>query len=522
MAEIVQMPKMSDTMEEGVIAAWHKKVGDKVEEGELMAEIETDKATMEYESYNEGVVLHLGAKVGGAVPVNGILAIVGEKGEDISSLLAGGNTEEVVTSQEEVTAPTEIIDTSSIVAEIVQMPKMSDTMEQGVIAAWHKKVGDTVEEGELMAEIETDKATMEYESYNSGTVLYLGTEVGGSVVVNGVLAIVGEKGADWETLLKSASQTTKITNPVAEKKREPKVQPTAPVMVVSTTLVNSGDVKASPLARKLAEEKGYNIGQIKGSGPNGRIIKVDVEAYTPSATVTVGSATVGVESFEDVPATTMRKAIVKSLSTSQFGAPHFYLTMDIDMSKSIEARKSINEIAPVKISFNDIIVKAVATSLRQHPGVNTSWISDTNSIRKNNHISIGIAMAIEDGLVVPVVKFADNKSLATISAEVKEFAGKAKSKKLKLDEMQGNTFTISNLGMFGIEEFTSIINSPESCILAVGAIKKVPVVKNDQIVPGNVMRVTLTCDHRTVDGAVGAAFLATLKNMLEDPIRLLV
>ena len=375
----------------------------------------------------------------------------------------------------------EAVDVSGINAEIVRMPKMSDTMEEGTIAAWHKKVGDTVESGELMAEVETDKATMEYESYNDGTVLYLGTEEGGSIAVDGVLAIVGEAGADFETLLKAESSQGAAPVATPEVKEEaPVAAPAAapaPAVTPAPAATSSSDerVKASPLAKRLAKESGYNIADIKGTGPNGRVVKSDVEGFTPSAApaaAAAGSAVAfGVESYEDVPATTMRKAITKSLNASQFGAPHFYLTMDIDMDKAIEARKGLNDYSPVKISFNDIVMKAVAASLKAHPDVNTSWISETNSIRRYNHINIGVAMAIPDGLVVPVVRFADGKSLATISAEVKELAGKAKDKKLGLDEMQGNTFTVSNLGMFGIEEFTSIINAPESCILAVGSIK---------------------------------------------------
>ncbi len=538
MAEIVLMPKMSDTMEECTIAVWHKKVGETVESGELMAEIETDKATMEYESYNDGTVLYIGAQEGEAIKVDGVLAIVGDAGEDYSSLLSDTEStaipavESSADTSSNAAAVTEAIDVSNINAEIVRMPKMSDTMETGTIAVWHKKVGDVVESGELMAEVETDKATMEYESYNDGTVLYLGAEEGGSVAVDGVLAIVGESGADYEALLKADSAVAAApapdNKPVQQSAPEPTkevktTQSSAPVVSEPVSSGNDQRIKASPLAKRLAKESGYNLSEIKGSGPNGRVVKSDVESYTPSAApVASAAATVGVESFEDVPATNMRKAITKSLSASQFGAPHFYLTMDIDMDKAIEARKSLNEISPVKISFNDIVVKAVATALRAHPDVNSSWIPESNAIRTYSHINIGVAMAIPDGLVVPVVRFADAKSLSVISSEVKELAGKAKSKKLGLDEMQGNTFTISNLGMFGIEEFTSIINAPESCILAVGGIKQVPVVKDGAIVPGNVMKVTLTCDHRTVDGAVGAAFLATLKQLLEDPIRILV
>ena len=532
---------MSDTMEEGVIAAWHKKVGDKVESGDILAEVETDKATMELESYEDGVLLHIGAAERDAVPVDGVIAIIGEEGEDFSDLLAGASSagNETINSAAEpvaesapAAAPAESIDTSGINATVVTMPKMSDTMEEGNIVAWHKKVGDSVSSGDILAEVETDKATMELESYEDGTLLYIGVEAGNAVPVDGVIAVIGESGADFETLLKAEAQSSapapaanEIAAPAAAPQKEtaPQATTSAPQAVKTSS---NGRIVASPLAKKIADEKGIDLSQVSGTGEGGRIIKKDVESFTPPTSASSSGSSVpafvGEESYEDFPASQMRKAIVKSLTASQFGAPHFYLTMDIDMDKAIEARKSINEVAPVKISFNDIVIKAVATALRQHPDVNSSWISETNSIRKHNHVSVGVAIAIPDGLVVPVVKFADNKSLAMISSEVKELAGKAKDKKLGLDEMQGNTFTVSNLGMFGIEEFTSIINAPESCILAVGAINQVPVVKNGEIVPGNIMKITLTCDHRTVDGAVGAAFLQTLKGYLEDPVRILI
>ncbi len=541
MAEIVSMPKMSDTMTEGTIAAWHKKVGDKVESGELMAEIETDKATMEYESYNDGTVLYLGAGEGESVPVDGLLAIVGEEGEDISALISGAGAsipaaetkEEAPKKEEAASAPTEKIDTSGIDAEIVRMPKMSDTMTEGVIAAWHKKVGDDVTENELMAEIETDKATMEYESFNSGTILYLGAEEGGSVVIDGVLAIVGAKGADWETLLKAeqANDSSAKEEPKAEaaapapaaKQEAPKAAtPAAPAAKNTSAASTGAKVKASPLAKKLAEEKGYNLANISGSGPNGRVIKEDVESFTPSAApaASAGVVAVGVENFTEIPMNGMRKAIAKNLNSSQFGAPHFYLTMDIDMEKAMAARKSMNEISEVKISFNDMVVKACASALKKHPMVNSQVNNDV--IKQADHVHIGVAVAINEGLVVPVIKHTDAMSLSQISASVKDMVGKAKNKKLSGDEMSGSTFTISNLGMFGIEEFTSIINPPASCILAVGGIKQVPVVKDGQVVAGNVMKVTLTCDHRSVDGAIGAAFLQTLKGLMEDPVRILI
>lgn len=539
MAEIVRMPKMSDTMTEGVIAKWHKKVGDQVKSGELMAEIETDKATMDYESFNEGTVLYLGAKEGDAVKVNDVLAIVGKKGEDYKALLEGAGQAAQTGGKVEMkgggetskaaTAVAEKIDTSGIKAEIVLMPKMSDTMTEGVIAAWHKKIGDSVKSGELLAEVETDKATMEYESYNTGTLLYIGAEAGKSVPVNGVLAIIGEKGADWETLLKAHNSA--VGGGTAEPKTESKASEkaaTAPSTETHAASTN-GRIKASPLAKKLAKDKGYDISKIEGSGDYGRVTKRDVENYKPSAApaqTKAGQApvvlpkVVGEESFEEISLSQMRKTIARRLAESKFSAPHFYLTMEINMDKAVEARKSINEISPVKISFNDIVVKAVAAALRQHPDVNVSWLGD--KMRKNHHIHIGIAVAVKDGLVVPVVRFADNKSLSHIASEIKDLAQKAHDKKLQPSDWEGSTFTISNLGMFGIEEFTAIINPPDACILAVGGIKETPIVKNGQIVPGNVMKVTMSCDHRAVDGAVGSAFLKTLKGLLEDPVRILI
>jgi pyruvate dehydrogenase E2 component (dihydrolipoamide acetyltransferase) len=546
MAEIVRMPKMSDTMTEGVIAKWHKKVGDPVKSGELVAEIETDKATMDYESFNTGTILYLGAKEGEAVQINGVLAIVGNKGEDYSALLAGAQTSATAGGakadqpQQEAkteTPATAAIDTSGIKAEIALMPKMSDTMSEGVIAVWHKKVGDPVKSGELLAEIETDKATMDYESYNTGTLLYIGANAKEAVKVNGVLAIIGEKGADWQTLLKAHQQKNVGATTSAA------AAPKAVVTVASTSNGSTdssanGRVKASPLAKSIAKERGYDISKITGTGDHGRITKSDVENYKPTvqtaATTSSKGATsapvvlpqvVGKESFEEVAVSQMRKTIAKRLAESKFTAPHFYLTMEINMDKAIEARKSINEIAPVKISFNDMVIKAVAAALRQNPDVNVSWLVDPAGqvkIRKNHHIHIGVAVAVKDGLLVPVIRFADNKSLSHIAVEVKDLAQKAHDKKLQPSDWEGSTFTISNLGMFGIEEFTAIINPPDACILAVGGIKETAIVKNGQLVPGSVMKVTLSCDHRAVDGAVGAAFLKTLKGLLEDPVRILI
>jgi len=531
MAEIIRMPKMSDTMTEGVIAAWHKKVGDKVKSGELLAEVETDKATMELESYFDGTLLFIGVKEKDAVPIDGVIAIIGKAGENIDELLkqAAGNggsaaaaPAKEVAAQAAPAAPA--VDTSNIKAEVIRMPKMSDTMTEGTIVAWHKKVGDQVKSGDLLAEVATDKATMELESYESGTLLYIGVKDGEAVVVDGILAIIGEKGVDYTPLL--AAKAAPAQQIQAQTAEAAAVAPASTSAPASTTAAHGGRVIASPLAKKIAKDKGVDISQVQGSGDHGRIVKKDIESFTPSAAKPAASkgtsapSVAGVESFEEVPVSQMRKIIAKRLADSLFTAPHFYLNMEIDMDKAIEARASINEVAAAKISFNDIVIKATAAALKKHPMVNSSWLGD--KIRINHHIHIGVAVAVEDGLLVPVVRFADSKSLSQISAEVKDLGGKAKNKKLQPQEMSGNTFTISNLGMFGIEDFTSIINSPDACILSVGAIKQTPVVKNGQIQIGNVMKLSLACDHRVVDGAVGSAFLQTLKGLIEDPVRILI
>ncbi|UII20450.1 pyruvate dehydrogenase complex dihydrolipoamide acetyltransferase [Fulvivirga ligni] len=547
MAEVIRMPKMSDTMEEGVIASWLVKEGDTVKSGDILAEVETDKATMELESYEDGTLLHIGVKEKDAVPVDGVIAIIGEKGEDISDLLkdveSGGSSksepkEEKSEDSSSDDEGAEEIDASDVNAMVITMPKMSDTMTEGTIASWQVKVGDKVSSGDIMAEVETDKATMELESYEDGTLLYIGVEEGDSVEVDGVLAIVGEKGADYEKLLKAHQSKQKGGS--SEKKEAKKEAPKEESKPVATEEKSSapaassnGRVIASPLAKKMAEDKGYDITKIKGSGDHGRIIKRDVENYTPAAaqaptqaaTSAEGSAisipqVVGEESYDEISVSQMRKTIGKRLAESKFTAPHFYVTMEINMDAAIEARKSMNEYSPVKISFNDMVIKAVSAALRKHPKINSSWLGD--KIRFNKHIHIGVAVAVEEGLLVPVIRFADNKSLSHISAEVKDLVGKAHSKKLQPSDWEGNTFTISNLGMFGVEEFTAIINPPDACILAVGGIKQTAVVKNGQLVPGNVMKVTLSSDHRVVDGAMGAAFLQTLKELLENPVRLLV
>ncbi|MCU0415964.1 MAG: pyruvate dehydrogenase complex dihydrolipoamide acetyltransferase [Cytophagaceae bacterium] len=544
MAELIKMPKMSDTMTEGVIAAWHKKVGDKVKSGDLLAEVETDKATMEMESYQDGTLLYIAADAKSAVPIDGVMAIIGSAGENIDSLLAqvkGGGAPaptNAASSPSPASAPVapaaSAVDLSSIKAEAIVMPKMSDTMTEGTIVAWHKKVGDTVKSGDLLAEVATDKATMEMESYQDGTLLHIEVKDGDAVQINGLMAVIGEKGTDVTALIqhyRNGSSTAPaaaapVENNTAVSAATAPAVTTPPSAAVSST---SGDArtKVSPLAKKMAADKGIDLTQVKGSGDHGRIIKKDIEEFTPSAAPAakgavsnVSAGAIGQESFEEVTVSQMRKVIAKRLSESLFTAPHFNLVMEVDMDKAVEARVSINEVASVKISFNDMVIKASAAALRKHPMINASWLGD--KIRINHHIHIGVAVAVEDGLLVPVVRFADNKSLSQISAEVKDLGGKAKNKKLQPNDMTGNTFTISNLGMFGIEEFNSIINSPDSCILSVGGIKQVPVVKNGEIKVGNIMKLSLACDHRVVDGATGAAFLQTLKHYLEDPVRILV
>jgi pyruvate dehydrogenase E2 component (dihydrolipoamide acetyltransferase) len=408
-------------------------------------------------------------------------------------------------------------------AEIVRMPKLSDTMTEGVVAKWHKKVGDKVKNGELLADIETDKATMEFESFQDGTLLHIGVDEGKGAAVDSILAILGSPGEDISGLLSGGAAA-----PAPAQKEEVVPAATfhapavaAPVAAVAAAVASaeSGRIKASPLAKKIAEEKGIDLNQLRGSGDEGRIIKRDVEQYKPLAAQAY-AAVAGKESYTEESVSQMRKTIARRLAESKFSAPHFYLGIDIDMSKTMEARKSVNEVSPIKVSFNDFVIKAVAHSLKQHPKINSSWLGD--KIRYNQHVHIGVAVAVEEGLLVPVVRFADQKGLAQISGEVKEYGQKAKDKKLQPSDWEGNTFTISNLGMFGIEEFTAIINPPDACILAVGGIREIPVIKNGQVVPGHMMKVTLSCDHRVVDGATGAAFLQTLKGMLEEPVRLLV
>jgi len=528
MAEVINMPRLSDTMEEGTVATWLKKVGDTVSEGDILAEIETDKATMEFESFYEGTLLHIGVQEGETTKVDELLAIIGDKGEDIAALLKAPKAEAKEATPEapksEATA-TEAVDIPEDV-HVVTMPRLSDTMEEGTVATWLKKVGDTVEEGDILAEIETDKATMEFESFQSGILLHIGLQEGDSAKVDDLLAIIGPKGTDVSKIAKNfkpsgSSETTEVVK--EEKKATPKVEAkkeTTPV------LTSNGRLFASPLAKKMAAEKGVNLSQVQGSGENGRIVKRDIENFTPSSATPVSAASVakfvpsGQEDFDEVANSNMRKAIAKNLAKSKFTAPHYYLNVEFDMENAMAFRVQYNSLPDIKISYNDMIVKACALALRKHPQVNSRWFDD--KMQLNNHVHIGVAVAVEDGLVVPVVRFANEQSLPQIGAAVKDYAGRARNKKLTLDEMEGSTFTISNLGMFGIESFTSIINQPNSAILSVGAIVAKPVVKNGQVVAGHTMKLTMACDHRTVDGATGAQFLQTLKGYIENPVTMLV
>lgn len=560
MADKILMPRLSDTMTEGVIAAWHKKVGDSVKKGDLLAEIETDKATMELESYKDGTILYLGAEKGGKLQVDDLMVIVGDAGEDISGLVngkSGGSAQPKEETKEEPaqkeakpeakaeTAPAgSTIDVSKL-EEVVLMPRLSDTMTEGVIASWAKNIGDDVKKGDLLAEIETDKATMELESYKNGKLLYQGAKAGDKIQVNDLLCIIGEEGkVNVDEIVAAVKGGGSISSKgddveaganaaVQDAEGAPAVKDEAPNTTSGKPGAENGRIKASPLAKKLAAEKGIDLGTVQGSGDGGRITKSDIDNYKPSAPkpatgsqetaaapAASGSAVTGQVSFEDVPVSQMRKTIARRLSEVKFSAPEIYLTMEINMDKAVASRAQINEVSPNKISFNDLVIKAAALALKQHPAINSSWQGET--IRVNHHVDIGVAVAVDQGLLVPVVRFADTKSLSQIAGEVKDLAGRAKAKKLAPAEWEGNTFTISNLGMFGIEEFTAIINPPASCILAVGAINQVPVVRNGQITVGNIMKVTLTCDHRVADGAVGAAFLQTLKSFLEEPLRMLV
>lgn len=533
MATIITMPRLSDTMTEGTVANWLKKVGDTIKEGDILAEIETDKATMEFESFNSGTLLHIGIEAGHSAPVDSLLAIIGNAGEDISGLLQ--NTNAPVAAATPVEEKTQTTTPSELPAgvKIITMPRLSDTMTTGTVASWLKKVGDKVSEGDILAEIETDKATMEFESFNAGTLLYIGINEGQTAPVDSVLAIIGPAGTDVSGI---ADNYTAAPAATSSEKAATSEAPQAQTSHSSneTTSNQSGRVFASPLAKQIAKDKGINLSQVTGSGENGRIVKSDVENYSPAAAISQAaplamsaptSATVtpfvpaGEQYSEKIPNSQMRKTIARRLGESLFTAPHFYLTIEVAMDEAMKSRATINNVPDTKVSFNDMVIKACAMALKKYPKVNSQWNEDAITI--NHHVNIGVAVAVEDGLVVPVLKFTDQMSLSQIGGAVKELAVKAKSKKLQPAEMDGSTFTVSNLGMFGITEFTSIINQPNSAILSVGAIVEKPVVRNGQIVVGNTMKVTLACDHRTVDGATGAQFLQTLRTFLENPVTML-
>jgi pyruvate dehydrogenase E2 component (dihydrolipoamide acetyltransferase) len=565
MAEAIRMPRMSDTMTEGVIVEWHKKVGDNIKPGDLLADVETDKATMELESYNEGTLLYIGVEKGNAVPVEGILAIVGKKGEDYNSFLeeekkkspSGNNKEKnaetlpkkepdeekAIAENQEKQSDNKPADVTQNVelpkdAKVIRMPLMSDTMTEGKIIQWNKKVGDKVKADDSLAEVETDKATMDVVGYEEGTLLYVGVEAGNSAKINDIIAIVGKAGTDVSAFVEAQKNAPQQSEEKEKKTEEKATDPPAPQPAAQNNATpqpsstDGGRLKASPLAKKLAEEKGIDISQVAGSGDGGRIVKRDIDSYVPAAAPKAESKKVadskplqpftqiGQESYEDISNSQMRKTIARRLGESKFQAPHFYLTMEINMDNAITSRKDINEISPAKVSFNDLVIKACAMALRQHPAVNSSWRGDF--IRQNKHIHIGSAVAVPDGLIVPVIRFADQKSLSQIAADASQLYEKVRNKKIQPEEFTGNTFTVSNLGMMDIDEFTAIINPPDSAILAVGAIKEKVVKKGDVFAVTNVMKVTMSCDHRSIDGAVGAAFLQTVKKFLENPVTMLV
>ncbi|MBP2283246.1 pyruvate dehydrogenase E2 component (dihydrolipoamide acetyltransferase) [Flavobacterium sp. CG_23.5] len=564
MATIITMPRLSDTMTEGTVATWLKKVGDKISEGDILAEIETDKATMEFESFNEGTLLYIGIPEGETAPVDSLLAIIGNEGEDISALITGktapateeakpasaetaaepkaeAEKTETTTATPAAAAPTAAAPTSESLPKgvvVVTMPRLSDTMTEGTVATWLKKVGDKVAEGDILAEIETDKATMEFESFNEGTLLYIGIQEGNSAPVDSLLAIIGPEGTDVSRIAANyktggASQAA----PAAEDEKETSSTEKETEPIVQEASTEGQRILASPLAKKIASDKGIQLTQVKGSGENGRIVKSDIENFTPSASQPAAAAQpkettkaetstapkvfvpAGEVFTEEIKNSQMRKIIAKRLAESLFTAPHYNLTIEVTMDEAMKSRVIINSIPDTKVSFNDMVIKACAMALKKHPKVNSQWKEDAITI--NHHVNVGVAVAVEDGLVVPVLKFTDAMSLTQIGGSVRDLAGRAKNKKLLPTEMEGSTFTVSNLGMFGIVEFNSIINQPNSAILSVGAIVEKPVVKDGQIVVGNTMMLSLACDHRTIDGATGAQFLQTLKQYIENPVTML-
>lgn len=547
MAIKVTMPRLSDTMTEGTVATWLKKVGDKISEGDILAEIETDKATMEFESFNEGTLLHIGIQAGETAPVDSLLAIIGKEGEDISALLAGGDAPAAeapkadapaAEAKTETAAPAKAATELPKGVIVVTMPRLSDTMTEGTVATWLKKVGDTVAEGDILAEIETDKATMEFESFNAGTLLYIGIQEGSTAPVDSLLAIIGPAGTDISGIADNYTTGGAATASAAvaeETKAAPAAEKATETVADNS---NGGRILASPLAKKIASDKGIQLNQVKGSGENGRIVKSDIENFTPAAQAQTTSSSApaakqeasapaapkvfvpaGEVYTEEIKNSQMRKIIAKRLAESLFTAPHYNLVIEVSMDEAMGARATINTVPDTKVSFNDMVIKACALALKKHPKINSQWKEDAIII--NHHVNIGVAVAVEDGLVVPVLKFTDAMSLSQIGASVRDLAGRAKNKKLGPQEMEGSTFTVSNLGMFGITEFNSIINQPNSAILSVGAIVEKPVVKNGQIVVGNTMMLSLACDHRTIDGATGAQFLQTLKQYIESPVTML-
>ena len=539
MATIITMPRLSDTMTDGTVSTWLKKIGDKISEGDMLAEIETDKATMEFESFNEGTLLYIGIHEGETAPVDSLLAIIGNEGEDISTLIAGGanaaaveveapaitEVKKVETNSTEVSLPKGVI--------VVTMPRLSDTMTEGKVATWLKKIGDKIIEGDILAEIETDKATMEFESFNEGTLLYIGIPDGQSAPVDSLLAIIGPEGTDVSGIAENFKPGGTTTVAIEETKSDPALQA---ALIVQEASTDGQRVLASPLAKKIADEKGIQLNHVKGSGENGRITKSDVENFTPQqanntatsdATPDKSEAIAPAKPYvpagqvvtEEIKNSQMRTIIAKRLAESLFTAPHYNLVIEVTMDEAMKSRAIINSVPDTKVSFNDMIIKASAMALKKHPKINSQWSAE--AIRINYHVNIGVAVAVEDGLVVPVLPFTDGMSLSQIGTSVRDLAGRAKNKKLLPSEMEGSTFTISNLGMFGITEFNSIINQPNSAILSVGAIVEKPIVKNGQIVVGNTMMLSLACDHRTIDGATGAQFLQTLKQYIENPVTML-
>ncbi|MEN9884431.1 MAG: hypothetical protein RLZZ420_1648 [Bacteroidota bacterium] len=539
MAEVIRMPLLSDTMTEGKIVKWNKSVGDSVKSDDVLADVETDKATMEVVGYADGTLLYIGVKEGDAAKINEIIAIVGKPGEDIQGLIGSGapSSTSPAPVSAPAAAPAPVSTAPSVTPEqlgvtVIRMPLLSDTMTSGKIVQWNKKVGDTVKADDNLADVETDKATMEVVGYADGTLLHIGVRDGESAKINDIIAIIGKAGTDISGLLAS------LNNPTASALAAPEPAPGAPATAPTAAPVaapapaqkTDGRIKASPLAKMLAKDKGIDLGQVAGSGDGGRIIRKDVDNFTPAASVATQPAaqaappartiTTGQEGFVDTQLTSMRKTIARRLGESMFTAPHFYLKMDICMDNAIKARAQMNEMSPTKISFQDMLIKASALALKKHPAVNSSWMGDF--IRTYDHVHIGSAIALPEGLIVPVLRFADQKSLSQIALESKELYDKARNKKIQPADFTGNTFTISNLGMMDIDEFTAIINPPDSCILAVGKIREVVIKKGDGFATTQMMKLTLSCDHRSVDGAVGASFLQTLKKYMENPVTMLV